>query len=89
MAKWEAIHKTWLDSPNGPRLVKEGEKLSYDGWPNAALRPVDQAAKDMVALHERARKRYGARKMPTPDEFRSVEKAEQKAKTGAAKSVAA
>jgi hypothetical protein len=50
MARYEITDKTWLHLPDvGPCLFRPGQIISYDGIPNVAMRPLDDAAREAVA----------------------------------------
>ena len=79
MAKYEAIGKLWLtlDQARGPRLIREGEKFEYDGWPNAMMQPLDEAGEQNVATLKVARPRYGDKLPETPEKARAVMKVDK------------
>lgn len=53
-ARYEASEKTWLHFPDGPRMLKAGWTGEYAGIPNAALVPLNAAAKEAKARVEAA-----------------------------------
>jgi hypothetical protein len=79
MAKYEATGKSWLtlDKARGPRLIREGEKFDYEGWPNAQMVPLDKEAEANVDLLPIARQRYGGKLPPTPEECRKTMKTDK------------
>lgn len=58
--RYEVVEgKTWLHMPNGPVLFQPGAHIDYEGWPNANMKPLNDAARAVVKERDHIRARGG------------------------------